>query len=283
MTSIKPKPGLTTFQLKLLALLFMTIDHLGAYASGIPLFAQHYTLLRILGRISAPLFLFAIVQGAIHTKSKVKYFLRLYLAGVGIGIFDTVFYILWGKALAMPKFGNIFFTFAFVVLYIFLAERLLTGYKKRSLKLILTAALGFAASLLPMVAMKIFHAVFADSEIIRGILSQFLPQLIYVQYGFPFVVLGVCMYFAKAKQTQCLVYLVFCIVCTGLVFSGCTKLGIFPYLLGSNYNTLQCWMVLALPFMLLYNGKKGAGGKWLFYGYYPIHRYVLVFLNLLMK
>ena len=41
-----------------------------------------------------------------------------------------------------------------------------------------------------------------------------------------------------------------------------------------QYN-FQCFMILALPLLLLYNGKRGKGPKRFFYGYYPTHSYVL--------
>ena len=41
-----------------------------------------FYVLRIIGRIAAPLFLFMIVEGLHHTRSKPKYILRLYVAGV---------------------------------------------------------------------------------------------------------------------------------------------------------------------------------------------------------
>ena len=42
-------------------------------------------------------------------------------------------------------------------------------------------------------------------------------------------------------------------------------------------------MILALPFMLLYNGEKGKAHKSLFYVYYPLHRNLLSFVGVLIK
>ncbi|MCT4687170.1 TraX family protein [Vallitalea sp.] len=45
----------------------------------------------------------------------------------------------------------------------------------------------------------------------------------------------------------------------------------------------QWLMVLALPFMVLYNGKRGGKCKYFFYLFYPIHIYVLYILGALIN
>ena len=49
-----------------------------------------FYVLRIIGRIAAPLFLFMIVEGLHHTRSKPKYILRLYVAGVIIATANKI-------------------------------------------------------------------------------------------------------------------------------------------------------------------------------------------------
>ena len=43
--------------------------------------------------------------------------------------------------------------------------------------------------------------------------------------------------------------------------------------------SIQWLQILALPLMLLYNGKKGPGLKYFFYIYYPLHSAVLFVLG----
>ena len=71
---------MTTFELKCIALVLMVIDHTGLYFLSLP--EPVYLLLRSLGRLSYPLFLFCMVQGYAHTHSRRKYLLRLYLGSL---------------------------------------------------------------------------------------------------------------------------------------------------------------------------------------------------------
>ena len=90
------KKGLSTSAIKWIALFFMTLDHIAAFGFEIPIVGRFYNPLRMVGRIAAPLFLFALVQGLRHTSSRSKFLLRLYLAGVGAGLFVAVTDLLFG-------------------------------------------------------------------------------------------------------------------------------------------------------------------------------------------
>ena len=38
----------------------------------------------------------------------------------------------------------------------------------------------------------------------------------------------------------------------------------------------QYWMIMAIPFIWLYNGQRGRKTKVFFYLYYPLHMYLLI-------
>ena len=81
---------MSTFALKLTALVLMLLDHIGYYLVP-PLSSPGlYLLLRTLGRGAYPLFLFCFAQGYAHTRSRKKYLLRLYLAGVFMAFFAQI-------------------------------------------------------------------------------------------------------------------------------------------------------------------------------------------------
>lgn len=41
------------------------------------------------------------------------------------------------------------------------------------------------------------------------------------------------------------------------------------------FNRLQWLMILVIPFLWIYNGKKGKGIKWFYYLFYPLHIWIL--------
>ena len=62
-----------------------------------------------------------------------------------------------------------------------------------------------------------------------------------------------------------------------------TTISVFGGLEGLTYENLfilndQWFMILSLPFILLYNDQRGRKMKYFFYVYYPLHVYLLVIL-----
>lgn len=276
-------PKLNATQLKVIGLVVMTIDHLAAFGFEIPLFGALYTPMRIVGRIAAPVFLFLLVQSARHTRNRKKFLLRLYLAGVGTGLFTAVTNFFLGETVGYFTPGNIIFTFFYTVLYIHLAEMLLTAVRSRSWKKALLPLLFLALSFLP----DLLHfrltlpadAPFRYQTLAENLRDSFLPSLRWgstLSYGPPFILLGVILYFFKTPKRQTRVFACFCLFCAiGTVLCACFP-GLYALPDAATYfNSIQPWMVLAIPFMCLYNGEKGRGNKWFFYVYYPLHRYII--------
>ena len=77
----KPTPfRLTGNQLKLIAMLAMTADHV-----GLQLLPQ-WGFLRILGRLAMPLYAYMIAEGCRYTRSRSRYFCSIALMGLGCQI-----------------------------------------------------------------------------------------------------------------------------------------------------------------------------------------------------
>ena len=87
----------------------MVIDHV-----GLVIFPQ-YTILRMIGRISFPLFAYQIGIGVSHTKDVKKYFLRLFIFGT---VMQTFYFFVSSFIGENPFELNIFFTLALGVLAI---------------------------------------------------------------------------------------------------------------------------------------------------------------------
>ena len=63
--------GLTGNQLKLIALITMTLDHVGM------LLLPRVRILRAIGRIAFPIFAYMIAEGCQHTRNRKKYLLSM--------------------------------------------------------------------------------------------------------------------------------------------------------------------------------------------------------------
>ena len=80
--------GFTDFQLKWLALVLMVFDHIHYFFEFTGKVPEWFSML---GRLSAPLFLFCLLEGFAHTRNRKKYFLRIYAIAVGMGALQYVF------------------------------------------------------------------------------------------------------------------------------------------------------------------------------------------------
>jgi len=85
---LKQTWGLSSNQLKILAMLTMTLDHIGLMLlPGIP-------VLRILGRLAMPIYAYLIAQGCRYTRSRRRYLSRLFLLGA---VCQVVYYLVDGS------------------------------------------------------------------------------------------------------------------------------------------------------------------------------------------
>ena len=223
----------------------MTLGH--AETMGLIQFGSIGTLIiHVLGKMAAPLFMFALVEGLQHTKNINKYVFRLYLAWVVTGVFNIIVTEASGYT---GRFGNIFgsyFLTAFYVMCVGLFR------KRRGLA---------AAAVLDSLVFSLPVLLWSGTEW-GNILNLFIPSPPAAEYSPAFVLLGVIWYFCGSKATRCFVLVIFALV------SACLP----PNLLFSNEIQL---MLPAVIVMLLYSGEKGRSAKYLFYFYYPLHQYLL--------
>ncbi len=100
---------MTNNQLKFLALLSMTLDHI-----GVQLLPQ-YPILRILGRFALPIFAYMIAEGCAHTHDRRRYLLQM--AGLALGC-QLVYFFAMGSL-----YQCILVTFTLSILLIYAFDR----------------------------------------------------------------------------------------------------------------------------------------------------------------
>ncbi|MBW7573276.1 TraX family protein [Caproiciproducens faecalis] len=106
-------------QLKMLAVITMLIDHVGAvFFPAVPLF-------RIIGRLSFPLFCFFISEGLLYTTNIKGYLERLFLFAL---ISEVPYDLAFHKTVYYPQSQNVFFTLflglaAIAILHTYLVSR----------------------------------------------------------------------------------------------------------------------------------------------------------------
>ncbi len=97
------KGCLSSFSLKLIAILSMTVDHVGY------VLLPRYFFLRGIGRLAFPIFCFLLSEGFAHTKSRPKYLLRLSAFAI---LSEVPFDLAFNRAWFDFSDQNVFFTLA---------------------------------------------------------------------------------------------------------------------------------------------------------------------------
>lgn len=252
--SIGRARGLSGSTLKIIAMVTMFIDHVGAavvergflypqlQAEGVALnFAviksqfptmsaqlQQYLMmdavLRLIGRLAFPIFCFLLVEGFLHTRSKGHYAARLAAVAVlSEAPFDYAIY--GGEDLWAAQ--NVLWTLLFGLLGLWAGESLCTAVRKR---------FGSCPQGLALVGILPFMGLAAFCHTDYSFFGVALIGLLYVTL------------FAKVKN---------------------------PRLVQSGVGGLACAFEFTAPLAFVltyfYNGRRGLNVKWIFYFFYPVH------------
>ncbi len=258
-------------QLKLIAITLMVLDHIYEFFSYTNLVPIWFTWL---GRLVFPIFMFAMAEGFYYTKSKEKYMLRLYIGSAFMGIFNYLIVEIFPRADSFPILNNIFGTFFITVFYLYYVEKIKEDRQNNKnivptvLIIIVPIILSFIPTLTTVVSNNFGINVNSNVYVL---LNGLIPTPLFVEGGPIVVIIGIIIYSLRNNRTkQVIVYIVICLsLYTGGGFS-------IQNLLYANY---QWMMVFSAVFMLLYNGDKGKGYKYMFYIFYPSHIYILYFIS----
>lgn len=282
---------ISSFILKIVALLTMTFDHVGLmlgmlYPTNTSIL-QVAEVFRIIGRLALPLFVFMIVEGVIHTKDFKKYIFRL---GIMMGLIMIVFIVLEYSPLhqygvGLLRAGNIFMDLTLVALSIYLLKQ------KEIWKKLLT--------LLPLMY-SILSFVVKGLEVAGPMYIHWFPCFLTMQYDWFSIVLGLGFYasyyladsYIKMLEPssgidksiweangnyRLLVNIIslFVVLVVNFLYY-CTK---FYWPNGVYWDIkVELYSIISGALILLYNGKRGYNAKWFQYGsylYYPLHLIII--------
>ncbi|MBR2388375.1 MAG: hypothetical protein IKB02_06350 [Clostridia bacterium] len=238
--------SLSSNALKIIALISMTIDHIGL------MFFPQYNIFRIIGRIALPIFSFMIAEGCRYTKNKLRYFLTVFLLGmvcqIAYGLYSDDIYL------------NILLTFSISILLVYALQNIKNAFFDTSERLI-TKAISVFVFILAVAAVYIVNL------------------FIVIDYGFFGCVLPVfasIFHVPKNCESSKLTKLD-----NNLSSVLLLSFGMLLLTIASGIN--QAWCFLSLPFLLLYSGKRGKLRiKYFFYLYYPAHLLLLEAISLII-
>ena len=269
------KKGLNSFQIKLIALVLMTFDHIHYMFSGVVNVPMWLTML---GRISAPLFIFMVANGMAYTSNRKKYLLRLYIGFVAMNILNSIASKYTPHPAGNQLIANIFSSLFLICFFICMSNKIKESVKNHSL----VRAIGYTILLLVPVFVGVAILMMISGEnpsMIKFLLPLmwFVPTPILAEGGIMFIILGLGFYiFRKRKVNLSIFYLIDC----GYIFYMSAG-GVFT--VDSLFHTNVQWMMIfALPIIQMYNNQKGKSMKYFFYLYYPAHMYLLLWLSIIV-
>lgn len=258
---------MSTTTLKVIALIAMTIDHIGYFIPGTPEWF-HW-----IGRIAVPIFIFTLVIGFQYTSNRRNYLIRLYLFSFGMALLDSLINYIFKDAHAIPLDTN-FFAPLFLIAFI------LTLLEKKQKKLMIYFLVWQIISFVFIVFLADVIGIFPFNSYANGyILGSILGNIVLVEGGPLLIIMGVLLYKVRHNKINIIIVFAFFAITfygasykLGHLISGWSPL-IFPF------SGFQWMMIAALPLILLYNNQKGAGMKYFFYIFYPVHIVILYVLG----
>ena len=234
---------INTFFLKILAIVLMTIDHVGLvmatdvyegsliYNGRIDI--DTYDTLRGIGRLAFPIFCYFIVEGYTYTRNVKKYALRLFVFAL---ISQVPFSLMIYREPFSASAGlNVYFTLLLGLVAVTAIDKCIQKYKAAPVKNIDIIGPG----------------------ILIIFLTMWVAEVLRTDYAAFGVLVILLFYFFRTKPVLLLVSMWFAIEFMSV--------------------SSEKYALYALIPIFLHNHKKGPGLKYLFYLYYPVHMLILYF------
>lgn len=158
MPEVKAKTGLTGNQLKIIAMVSMTLDHIGF------ILLPQSTILRIIGRLAFPIYAYMVAEGCRYTHDIRGYFLRL----LGLGLVCQVV----SYAVTRSLYQCILITFSLSVVLIMVLEQ--WGKQRKLAVAAVFLAVGFLCEGLPLLLPH------TDYGVDYGLIGVCVPVLVWL-------------------------------------------------------------------------------------------------------
>ncbi len=263
---------MSTFVLKLFAIIIMLIDHVGAIFISPATHPELYIVFRGIGRLAFPIFVFLIVEGFYHTRDVRKYMIRLGIFAIISEIpFDLAFYgIHNGGSNFITDFNSVFSKgFDIKVL-----ENILTRLAG-SQNVFFTLFLGLALIYL----MSLVEVKFQNQLLVSNLLDAALTLVFCVIAKFmkcDYDIAGILLFvaFYLFRSSKLIMSICLFIICGTILskFRAYSETGNFLYIISMLAN-------FAMIPIAFYNGKKGKNAKYIFYIFYPAHLLLLFLIS----
>ena len=268
--------GISCSALKFYAVILMVIDHIGAavlyflikdygcqynhpetfFQTGAAL-PVIYFFLRLIGRLSFPIFCFMLVEGFFHTRSRWKYAFKLlifsFLSEVPFDMAFTHHVLTFNKQ-------NVFFT-------LFIALMVMWGLEFVEEKKMSQADSDFFSN---KMTQNIFAACIELIIICLGMYAAILLKTDYAEKGVAAIIAMymVYRYYGRYAEDRAKAHM-------SVMAAGVLVLALFSF--------DEAMAFLNLPVIARYNGKRGKGMKYFFYIFYPAHLMLLYLIYSLIK
>lgn len=255
--ALPPAGNNATGILKLIALCFMLIDHLGAVVfPGIQ-------EMRILGRIAFPIYCWCLVVGFHYTRSVPRYLRRILLVGI----------------ISQPLY-------AYVMNHVGTTGNLIYDWMLNKPNIFLTLFLGLAA-------LWGLREKWYGSQFWGPFAAICLATVLDVDYGWRGVMFILLLYGARNSRSAVAAVMIAFFLYWGTLYRVTSSLfgipidlNLLPEFLSaplSAFLRMETYGLMALPFILIRFRKDLRMAAWLSYGIYPAHLLIVWAVKVLVK
>ncbi|MGL5438771.1 MAG: TraX family protein [Filifactoraceae bacterium] len=238
---------MTGSTLKLIAIIIMLIDHIGAsiISSYINIitdtnilntFLSIYHAMRAIGRIAFPIFCFLLVEGFIHTKNTKKYLFNLGLFAL---ISEIPFDLNFSNVTFSTDHQNVFFTLFIGLTGLIAIKKIEEKYQQPAKWFFICIITAF---------------------------TSIIATLLQTDYAAAGVITITAFYLFRNNSAQPI------LSCTVMLLA---FLGIY----GLDSTLFESFALFCIPLIYMYNGERGMSLKYFFYLFYPIHLLIIYFIT----